>query len=745
MANGTGHDGAKIPQHVVDAVRASVDLVALVSRTVALKRSGRALVGLCPFHEERHPSLNVTPGRGWYCFGCGEGGTSIEWVQKTDRVDFPTAVRSLAASCGVAVDDDARPIAPAPRSTSSRGGRTLPVHRVGVKPRPAESDDAEPREAAPSRPGPRVEWSPDLPAACAAALWSDDGAEVRAYLTTPRSASSPASRGLSDDAVREFGLGALLVRDDAGKVVERWLTIPVNDRDGRPVTVRLRVVPGPCPACAGSPDGCARCDSGRVPEKPKFRSLPGRPLPLFGADRLSADKDATVVVAEGELDVVALWDLGMRENVVSGTAGAGTFVTKDEWLDELEPYRHFALAYDADDAGDAGAAKLGAKLGPERCVRVKLPRKDAGDCLAERVDRRLVERAFALAKPLLGAPIVSIASYEEEIETALGSPETLIGLPTGSAKLDRCLGGDRPGLTVVTGDTSSGKTTFCCWQSWERARVGVPVLVTAFEQSPRGVAEKMLRMQVGGDFAAASPAERRAAWVDLGQMPIHVVAHHGRLAYDDLVATIRYAVRRLGVRCVLVDHLGYVQDADAKDERRDIDRIVQGLALLSAELGVCLWLVAHPTGQNIAQQRRVQMGDLKGASSIKQEAFVVAVVERNAVSASRPHPSSTVHLDKVRAEWGLPGSSCWLAFDPESCRYADDWQQTPQGARRNGAPPPVVPGTPIDGAVGLGSPAKPPRRVRVVREGDVEDAPPSVPADEPRGSFVPTDESGVPY
>lgn len=81
--------------------RARIDQV--VSEYVTLKSAGGgSLKGLCPFHEERSPSFHVTPSRGmWYCFGCGEGGDLLSFVQKIDHLNFAEAVEKLADKAGV--------------------------------------------------------------------------------------------------------------------------------------------------------------------------------------------------------------------------------------------------------------------------------------------------------------------------------------------------------------------------------------------------------------------------------------------------------------------------------------------------------------------------------------------------------------------------------------------------------------------------------------------------------------------
>ena len=63
---------------------------------------GGSLKGLCPFHDEKTPSFNVTPARGlWYCFSCAEGGDVIKFVQKIDNLSFREAVERLAGRAGI--------------------------------------------------------------------------------------------------------------------------------------------------------------------------------------------------------------------------------------------------------------------------------------------------------------------------------------------------------------------------------------------------------------------------------------------------------------------------------------------------------------------------------------------------------------------------------------------------------------------------------------------------------------------
>jgi len=83
----------------------SVDIVAVVSEYVTLRRHGREFQGLCPFHAERSPSFSVNPEKGvYYCHGCHEGGNAASFVSKMEGVSFGEAIRLLAERNGITLD-----------------------------------------------------------------------------------------------------------------------------------------------------------------------------------------------------------------------------------------------------------------------------------------------------------------------------------------------------------------------------------------------------------------------------------------------------------------------------------------------------------------------------------------------------------------------------------------------------------------------------------------------------------------
>lgn len=83
-------------------VKAAADLAAIIGRYVKLRRHGKNLVGLCPFHHEKSPSFTISPAKGqWYCFGCGAGGDVFTFIRRREGVNFPRALAIAADLSGV--------------------------------------------------------------------------------------------------------------------------------------------------------------------------------------------------------------------------------------------------------------------------------------------------------------------------------------------------------------------------------------------------------------------------------------------------------------------------------------------------------------------------------------------------------------------------------------------------------------------------------------------------------------------
>ncbi len=574
--------------------------------------------------------LGLTPnGKGWKCFRCDASGDTA------DLLSYKVCGKRIRETTG----DERQKVKDAASRLSMTGGFSQKPPLSSVQSIAGIESNDQPKPS-----GPGVRWSTKLFDECRERIKTTEcGNEVSNYLR---------SRGISDDTSDAFGLGAYQSDDGCN-----WLAIPLKDITGKVVNFRFRSIP---------------------PHKKTYRVCTGRPLPLFGSDMLSSETDKSVIITEGELDTIALYEYGIRSNVVSGTKGAAA-KWPDEWLDQLEKYSNFIIAYDDDEAGDSGADKVADKLGRYRCSRAKFPMKDAGECLQSNMEAEKVIRCIDHSESMLDSSLRKVDYFREELEKLINRPDALIGRPTGSLKFDKIVGGMRPGLWVVTGETGHGKTTFCTWLCWEQALLGTPVVLTSFEQRPIGTVQKLLRSQMGGDFVNRTPDERRDALTSLGSLPIYIMDHYGEATSQDIIDSLRYAKRRHGVRVALIDHLGFLTRGKSEGERQRIEEAIRSLAIVSVMDEMTIILVCHPNRTFTSQQRRVQISDLKGASAIEQDAHVGIVVERQSIVPTRGFPATKIYVDKVRSEFGSPGGHILLPFDPLSCVFSDTWEATPSG------------------------------------------------------------------
>ena len=383
---------AKIERASVDEVVAAADMLEVVGQYTQLKKAGANYTGLCPFHQEKTPSFSVDPvEKLFYCFGCGEGGDLISFVQKKENLSFAEAVESLADRYGVQLRYEERGPNDRQRQQRDRLRRLLEQACAYYE---------------------RVLW--DARAAAAA----------RAYL---------ARRGLGEAICREFRLGyafpdwerlrqAALGKGFTDKeLLDAGLTVP-SKRGGAYDRFRGRLL-FPLADERGRVLGFGARTLGD--EKPKYLNSPETVLyhkseALFGIDKAkqaAARADALFVV-EGYTDVLALAQAGVR-NVV---ASMGTSLTEGQLTRMQRLTRNLFLCFDADAAGLGAmtrALELGRKLGISlRVVRVP-DGLDPADFILGGGDAAAFERLAQEAESLLQFQIRTILS-DHDLATSDG-------------------------------------------------------------------------------------------------------------------------------------------------------------------------------------------------------------------------------------------------------------------------------------------------------------------------------------
>ncbi len=337
---------ARFSDDFIQQIRDNNDIESVISSYIDLKRRGKNLVGLCPFHNEKTPSFTVYPETAsYYCFGCGAGGEVINFIRNIENLDFTEAVKLLA----------------------DRAGLKLPEYQsyddaiAKLRRRIYEAN----REAA------RFFHE---------TLFTDKGKQQLDYLL---------GRGVSPKMIKHFGLGA--APDDWHALEEhlkskgfKWeelvaanlvrssekngkryyydafrakVMYPVIDLRGNIVAFGGRVLDNSKPKYINTSDTLVYKKSNE----------------LFALNFAKNGNDRKLILCEGYMDVIALHQAGY-ENAV---AGLGTALTPEQvslisrYADEV------ALCYDSDEAGQK-ALRAAMNLFSKTGVKVKVIRLEGG-------------------------------------------------------------------------------------------------------------------------------------------------------------------------------------------------------------------------------------------------------------------------------------------------------------------------------------------------------------------------------
>ncbi|RMF07442.1 MAG: DNA primase, partial [Candidatus Neomarinimicrobiota bacterium] len=101
---------ANVSQELIDRIRDAADIVTVISPYVNLRKQGQNYVGLCPFHDDRHPSLHVSQRKQIFkCFACGAGGNAISFLMEYEKISFLEALRRLGDQVGIPVTVESHP------------------------------------------------------------------------------------------------------------------------------------------------------------------------------------------------------------------------------------------------------------------------------------------------------------------------------------------------------------------------------------------------------------------------------------------------------------------------------------------------------------------------------------------------------------------------------------------------------------------------------------------------------------
>lgn len=385
---------------------------------------------------------------------------------------------------------------------------------------------------------------------------------------------------------------------------------------------------------------------------------------LFNIDNIQADK--AVILAEGEFDVIAATQMGF-ECVVSGSNGAASF--DESWAEELANAPEIFLAYDNDPTGEEGAKKAATLLGRARCKRVYLPFKDFNECLVNVMAREDLMEFFNDAVPYKDEDMLHFNDMTKRVHDDIYE-QSQKGLLTGWKEFDEFMGGVRPGeVTVISGDTSAGKTTLCCNIGYRLIENGVVFVST--ETAPEKIIRKLYSINSGVAITEKTPHEciKEQEEFYAGKR-LYFLDAHGEVSFDKIRDTLEYT-RRYGVQVAVLDHLHFFLTGQSMDnDRIEIERFMRSLVKLARATGMHIFLVCHPTKLSESDDgspRIVRPNDLKGSAAIKQDAHNILSLWRNPNNKDKP---AVLYIQKVRDDNGFPGSIDFK-FDYRSQRYQE--------------------------------------------------------------------------
>lgn len=369
----------------IEEIRRAADIAEVIGETVKLIRAGNALVGLCPFHQEKTPSFRVSPDKGvFHCFGCQAGGDVFTYVAELHGVGFTEAAALLGERYGIA-----RPRGRAPGEDVTQQRRKKVLEALVQTQRFFEER-----------------------------LWTTEGAQAREYLL---------SRGLSEEQAKAYGLGwapeawdrllrhlagrnfsaeelaeaGLVVPRQSGGFYDRFrgrVTFPIRDTAGRVVSFGGRALGEQTPKYLNGPET-------RVYDKSRT---------LFRLSEVAREVRSCgqIVIVEGYFDAIALAAAGIPSVVaVCGTAlGPAHADLIRRWADRA------VLFFDGDAAGRRAALRgLGVLLQAGIGVRVATPPagKDPDD-LARSGGAPAVEACLGQA---LDLPDFLVEQAKQEFDT----------------------------------------------------------------------------------------------------------------------------------------------------------------------------------------------------------------------------------------------------------------------------------------------------------------------------------------
>jgi len=330
-----------------------------------------------------------------------------------------------------------------------------------------------------------------------------------------------------------------------------------------------------------------------------------------------------VIICEGQIDAMTWAQWGF--DCLSVPNGAKNFNWVEYEWDNLELFDTIYLSFDMDEQGAEASSKLCDRLGIDRCLEVKLPYKDANECLVAGLKKEDAAKWIAAAKAksiddLVSANdlrdgLKSVFYPSDELQAQIFAPALLVGRG-GRIQF-------RPGeVTAWTGYTSHGKTTLLAYlASMDIALRDTVYFVASMEMIPAKLLHKMATAVIG----SRPSIEAIDAFVDGVGTKLLFANVLGYIGEEKLFQMMLYCVRRYGMKATVIDSFMAIENLE-EDYKRQSD-FMSRIFAFSKEHKIHIHIVCHPRKGDESIPPGTM--EVKGASVIINRADGLVVVHRN--------------------------------------------------------------------------------------------------------------------
>lgn len=423
----------------------------------------------------------------------------------------------------------------------------------------------------------------------------------------------------------------------------------------------------------------------RTPDK-KFRiigTVSGQHVLLFG-QQLFKGGGKVATVHEGEFDALAGYQLqGSKWVNVSIPTGAPSAEDPIRFnLDWFETFEFKIVAFDGDKPGREAAAAVSPIFEPGTCKVMQYPDDKKDACEFSKVNQEnAYQQLFWNAKPFTPAGIVNLnedfeSLFEDAAMESFLYPWECLNIKTMGFRLKE--------LVTLCSGSGMGKSTLVrelCYHILKTTEdnIGVLFLEEDKNKTKRGIMGVHARkaLQLNEVFNECSREEIKEAFdATVGTGRFFAFDHFGSKEVDEIVNRIRYLVKGLKCKWIVLDHLSIVVSGiDNNDERKAIDVAMTKLRTLVEETGCGMFLVSHlkrvQGDKGHEEGAAITLAHLRGSQSIAQLSDMVIALEGNRQDED-PVLANLTHLRILKNRYaGMVGLSGTLFFDQEQGRLID--------------------------------------------------------------------------